>query len=335
MNLPQGIQLRSIGSFLVGGAIRSLRGLPPRQARLAQGAEPRAIDPNGDLMTGQLYAQVFELAQPRWPVPVVFWHGGGMTGVNWETTPDGRPGWLWLFLQAGFNVIVCDAFERGRASWSPYPEIYAQEPIFRTLDEGWSLFRIGPEGGYASEPARRRAHPGTRFPVRAYDAFAQQWVARWPGHEAPTLAAYDRLLGRVGACVLVGHSQGGGFALAAARRHAQSVLATVALEPSGAPTAEVDVDVAIEVDAGLPAHLLVWGDRVLEHPQWRRYREVVDAYARRIASRGTATLTVDLAAEGVFGNSHFLMMDDNSAELALRVQQWIAALPALQAVERR
>ncbi|MDE2503669.1 MAG: hypothetical protein KGL18_11950, partial [Burkholderiales bacterium] len=94
-------------------------------------------------------------------------------------------------------------------------------------------------------------------------------------------------------------------------------------------------DVAIEVDAGLPAHLLVWGDRVLEHPQWRRYREVVDAYARRIADRGVATLTVDLAAEGVFGNSHFLMMDDNSAELALRVQQWIAALPALQAVERR
>ena len=32
--------------------------------------------------------------------------GGGLTGVTWETTPDGRPGWQMFFLRAGHDVWV-------------------------------------------------------------------------------------------------------------------------------------------------------------------------------------------------------------------------------------
>jgi hypothetical protein len=32
------------------------------------------------------------------------WHGGGLTGVTYETTPDGRDGWLNMFIRKGWDV---------------------------------------------------------------------------------------------------------------------------------------------------------------------------------------------------------------------------------------
>jgi hypothetical protein len=72
--------------------------------------------------------------------PLLMWHGGGLSGVTWESKPDGAPGWQQYFLKAGHDVYVSDAVERGRASWE--------------------LFRLGPEGsGYNTDPARRVVFP--------------------------------------------------------------------------------------------------------------------------------------------------------------------------------
>jgi hypothetical protein len=40
-----------------------------------------------------------------------------------------------FFLRAGFDTYVSDAVERGRASWAPYPQVYAEAPYFRTAKE--------------------------------------------------------------------------------------------------------------------------------------------------------------------------------------------------------
>jgi len=60
-----------------------LSGFPPQRRYRNDGAH----------MVGQMYAQHFRLAQPRYPIPIALWHGGGLTGASWETTPDGRAGW--------------------------------------------------------------------------------------------------------------------------------------------------------------------------------------------------------------------------------------------------
>ena len=39
-----------------------------------------------------MYAQYFLSEPPNGRPPLAFWHGGGMTGAAWETTPDGRQG---------------------------------------------------------------------------------------------------------------------------------------------------------------------------------------------------------------------------------------------------
>lgn len=321
------LQLRAIRSFFVGGTIRQLRGLPEEMRRFAQNGLPRPVDPNGDHVTGQMYVQAYLQARPRQPLPVLLWHGGGMTGANWESTPDGRPGWLTRFLQAGFDVYVSDAVERGRSSWSRWPEIYAEAPLFRSLQEGWDMFRIGPPGSYGSTAAERTAHPGQQFPVEAFDDFAAQWVPRWTGHDEITLHAYDALLQQIGDCIVVGHSQGGGFALEAVRRRPARVAAVVAVEPSGAP-ATAPMQAADAAPAGMPPHLVLWGDHLRHHPVWTGYRETVDGYARRLASAGVAAEVHDLPAWGMPGNSHFPMLDRNSDDVVHHVIDWLVRTTA-------
>ena len=117
--LPTPLQVRDIGSFHVGGRMISLTGMAPRVRVSTAGGAVHPIDPDGEMIVGQMYVQYVKLAHPRSAHPLLLWHGGGMSGVNWETTPDGRPGWQMFFLRAGFDVFVSDAVERGRASWAP------------------------------------------------------------------------------------------------------------------------------------------------------------------------------------------------------------------------
>lgn len=174
------LKIREISSFHVGGRIAELSGLPEREVVFSPGAPPMRLNPNGQFQVEQMYAQVVRLQNPRSRYPLILAHGGGLTGVTYETTPDGRPGWRMFFLRAGHDVIVTDAMERGRAGWARFPEVLAGEPIFRTMGEGWGLFRVGPQAGWNLDAARRQAFPDTLFPVAAWNRFMMQGVPRWP-----------------------------------------------------------------------------------------------------------------------------------------------------------
>lgn len=276
---------------------------------------PREVNPNGVHTHGQMYVQHYQLHEPRHAVPVLLWHGGGMTGCTWETTPDGRPGWLWRFLEAGYDVFVSDAVERGRSSWAMVPQIFKEQPVFRTHEEGWKTFRIGLE--YAEVAAERHVFPHQKFPTEAFDEFAKQWVPRWPGHEAIILDAYAKLIQTVGRCVVVGHSQGAGFAVETARHLPQVIEAVVAVEPGGMPDSIPDMP--------MPPHLVVWGDHIEASGQhWMTYRNQARSYLAAAGDLLPATV-LDLPAEGFRGNSHFPMMDVNSDLVFERVKSWLGA----------
>ncbi|MCO6416589.1 esterase [Siccirubricoccus sp. KC 17139] len=314
------LEVREIGSLHVGGRIATLSGLPQRQMTFSAGAPPVMLDPNGEFQVEQMYAQYVKLANPRARFPLLLWHGGGLTGVTWETTPDGRPGWQMFFLRAGHDVYVSDAMERGRSGWARFPEILPGEPVFRPLGEGWSLFRLGEPAGWNRDPARRVAHAESRFPIAAWDQFMKQGVPRWATTDRQIQAAYDAYVQAVCPCVVVVHSQGGNFGFNAVLHAPDKIRALIAVEPSGAPDEAAD---AARVK-GVP-HLVVWGDYVAEHPFWSRARQNIERWQARIREAGGTAETLDLPAEGVRGNSHMLMMDTNSDEIATRVQGWMAA----------
>ena len=314
------VSIAGIDSFHIGGQVVKLQDQPKLQMRVAGDGVTREVDLNGSYVTGQLYANHVKLATPQHEVPVMFWHGGAMTGVTWETTPDGRPGWQWLFLENGYDVIVTDAVERGRASWSPYPQIYKSGPVFRTKEESWGMYRFGPVSGYHDDPVKRQAFDGQRFPMSGVDALGAQLVPRWSIHDAESLAAYEALLRRVGPVHLVAHSQGGWFALNMVLRAPELIKSVVVIEPAGAP-ANLSADDLARIKH-IP-HLFVWADYIDVVPAWKKYRDGADSFMAAWGAAGGISDLLDLPAEGIRGNSHVPMMDDNSAEIADMVNDWI------------
>ena len=173
------LSVADVGSFHVGGRAVSLSGLPTKDVVFTAGSAPIKVDPNGDFEVEQMYVQYVKLAQPKARYPLLLWHGGGLTGVTWETKPDGKPGWQMFFLRAGHDVYVSDAVERGRASWARYPEIFTSEPLFRTKKQAWEDFRIGPVGSYKLNPSERVALPGQMLQFPPFERKRNEWF--FPG----------------------------------------------------------------------------------------------------------------------------------------------------------
>ena len=311
------MKIKEIGSFFVGGKIVSLKGLPSYEAVVVAGGPKRLIDPNGDFMTGQMYVQFVKQEEPCCEYPVLMWHGGGCTGVTWESTPDGRPGWQMDFLQAGYDVYTSDGMERGRSSWSRFPEIYESEPIFRVLKDYWEFFRIGPH--YSMEKSERVAYENTQFPIEYFEDFCKQGVPRWTTNGEATHKAYDEYLEKVDPCILIAHSQGSEFAAMATLRNPEKVKALILLEPTFAPAISEENLAKI---AHIP-HLYIWGDYIDSVPLWVEYKKRPQEYFEAQKNQEIDATWIDLPEIGIKGNDHFLMVGKNSDEIAEIVKKWL------------
>ena len=116
------------------------------------------------------------------------------------------------------------------------------------------------------------------------------------------------------------HSQGGNFGFTAALNAPDKVKALIAIEPSGAPDpAKAD---AAKLK-GVP-HLIVWGDFHDKHAIWPKLVVNPNKWAAAIKAAGGTADTFELPKMGIKGNTHMLMMDRNSDEVAKLVNDWIA-----------
>jgi len=310
--------LSAMGSFHVGGREAVVTGKPVKEVMLVPGSVPTRIDPNGTYQVEQVYVQYAIPAPLRGKAPLLFWHGGGLTGATWETTPDGREGWQQFFLRQGWAAYVSDAVERGRAGWAMFPDITAGEPLFLTKADPWERFRIGAgPGSYRT----RTALPGTQFPVEAYDNFTRQLVPRWTTTDAAILAGYKAVLERVGPAIVIAHSQGGLFAFRAAQALPARVRALVLVEPSGFGETSPEALAALR---DIPV-LALYGDFIDQDARWPQIRQRgLDFYAKLRAAGGRVEVVV-LPARGIAGNSHMMMMDRNNLAIARIVQDWLVA----------
>src|SRR5438309_2015359 len=123
------IALRNIGSFRLGGRYVDISGKPTREVSI--GGATQTLNPNGTYLVEQMYVQYLLPQNRKGKVPLLMWHGGGFTGVTYESTPDGREGWQNIFVRKGWDVYVSDAVERGRAGWA-MPEVFKGDPVFLT-----------------------------------------------------------------------------------------------------------------------------------------------------------------------------------------------------------
>jgi pimeloyl-ACP methyl ester carboxylesterase len=263
--------------------------------------------------------QYFLPANRRGAVPLLMWHGGGLTGVSYETTPDGREGWLNYFIKQGWDVYNSDAVERGRAGWAMTPDIFKGEPVFLAKANPWERFRIGQSAGsWSSDPAQRKLMPNVQFPVEAYDNFVKQSVPRWTTTDDAIIRAYTELVERVCPCVILFHSQAGQFGFKVAQARPDKVKALVAIEPAG--IGDPKQAAALK---GIPT-LAVFGDNIALDARWPQIRKNDDGFFDEITKAGGKVDVLDLPKAGMRGNSHMLMMDKNNLQVAALIQEWLA-----------
>jgi len=310
----QPIVLRDMGSFHVGGRVIEISGQPVKEVVFTPGGVPATVDPNGKYQVEQMYVQYFLPTVRKGKLPLLMWHGGGLTGVTYETKPDGGEGWMNDFIRKGWDTYVSDAVERGRSSWTP---TFKGDPIVLPLGDPWERFRIGPAGSWNDDPAKRTTYPGAQFPVEAYGQFMKQGVPRWVTTDDAITAAYVELIDKVCPCVLLVHSQGGGFGFKALEARPNKIKALVAIEPS------VTGDKAkLWTIKDTPVLMLI-GDNAKDHPRWSKIRAADLAYAEALRAAGGSVDFIDLPDLGIRGNSHMMMMEKNSGQIADVIQNWL------------
>jgi pimeloyl-ACP methyl ester carboxylesterase len=120
--------------------------------------------------------------------------------------------------------------------------------------------------------------------------------------------------------VIVVHSQGGNFAFSAALKFPELIKAIVAVETSGSPDPDKTDYARLK---GIPM-LWVWGDNLDRFPFWGGIVDRQERFRRGVLAAGGTGDLLRLPEAGLRGNSHMVMMDRNSDEVAVRIQQWLA-----------
>ena len=307
------LTIASQGSFFVGG----------REVQSDALSTLPAYAPSGTITVDQMYVR-YQVPAATMGRPLVLVHGCCLTGKTWETTPDGRMGWDEYFVRRGHPTYVVDQAWRGRSAGSiagvnrvrtgkaPVDEL---PTVFSAGHEpAWAIFRFGAE--------YPQVFPGMRFPLAAQGEFWKQMVPDWlnslptPNPAVPALAA---LAQRLDGAVLVSHSQSGIYPFQAAALDRAGIAGIVSIEPGACPAATGDV----APYKGLPI-LVLWGDYVELAPRWApRLKGCRDFAAAANAAGGRVEVAV-LPEMGIRGNSHMLMQDDNSLEIADWLVRWLA-----------
>jgi len=196
----------------------------------------------------------------------------------------------------GYEVHVIDNVERGRAGFAP--GLWEGDAMLRSLEEAWALFRIGTVEGFAN----RTPFDGQRFPVSHFDTFAQIFVPRWLSTTHLHVEALCAVLERTGPAIVICHSQGGEITFDAYSRADHLIEHIIALEPSGHPEDSLSLQ-----DSKLT---ICAGDNLDHEPQWQA-RQAAWAALGKTGPKANYVQSAQIGG----GNSHMLMMDDNSAEL--------------------
>ena len=313
--------LKAQGSFFVGGD----------KVEQTQG-ELGNLGPGGHITVNQMYVRYMVPQGGDGNVPVVMVHGATLTGKSWETTPDGRMGWDEYFVRKGHPVYVPDQVGRGRSGFNQavfnnaragaMPA--ANQPVWlRFSDEGvWPNFRFGSNAG--------QPYSDSQFPLTAVDELSKQGVpdVSFGGVPTPnpTLKALSDLAVQLNGAVLMGHSQSGSFPLDAALLNPAVARGLVLLEPGSCPGRYTAEQVAVL--AKIPI-LVVFGDHrdtptgIPTLPTWQGRFEACQALIARLKSAGGQAEMLNPPDRGIRGNSHMIMQDKNSLQIADLILQWV------------
>jgi hypothetical protein len=320
--------LEQQGSFAIGGTVLTSPGT----------FDPRRPSSEGGTLHGDHAYVFYQVPVDARPLPLVFWHGAGQFSKTWETTPDGREGFQNLFLRRRFSVYLLDQPRRGDAGRTTV----ASSIPAATDDQVWfGMFRFGvwPD-----------LFPGVQF-SRSPEALNQFFRSMTPNtgpFDAELNArAVAALFDKIGAGILVTHSQGGGPGWLTVMKSA-NVRAVVSYEPGSGfvfPEGEVPAPmssltgplegVAVPLERFMALTripiVLYFGDNIPAEPSpipgldnWRVRLAMARQWRDGVNRHGGDVTVVHLPDLGIRGNTHFLFSDTNNVEIANLLSKFLA-----------
>jgi len=313
-DLQKPLVLASQGSFFVGGETKAL---PPG----------RGGAPGGDSTVNQMYVQYQIPPGGDRHLPVVMVHGCCLSSKTWETTPDGRMGWDEYFVRRDRPVYLADQVSRARSGFdastmnavkagtTPPSELPAI--IWANHQIAWTVFRFGPAYG--------TAFPDGQFPIEAVGELYKQMIPdlnaqlRSPN---PTWTNMAALAVRLEGAILMGHSESGVFPQQAALIDPSAIRGMISIEQP----CPVLTDAQIATLAKIPT-LVMFGDHLGDvkggPANWADSLATCEKYVERVKAAGGDAEMMHLPKMGIRGNSHMLMQDRNSLDLADLIVTWI------------
>lgn len=283
-------------------------------------ADAWAADEFGSFYINEALVHYIRPENGRQGVSVIMVPGHNLSSSICLSTPDGRPGWAQEFADDGYDVYVINDpdydFSRGFsvAPFTSVPTLGAPHAdpgaTLAWQQDIWRRWGFGTSAG--------NAYPDTRFPTASFSVFASHYpYVSSTGRSYPN--AVTALLDMVGPSLLLAHSAGGPTAVSAAKVRSHLVPALILIEPTSPPVAA-----DFPTLAGISL-IGVYGDYIDSRNQGNR-KLATEAAAVLFSQNGGHGEVISLPEElGIFGNTHLLMQDNNSAFIADLVLDWLAA----------
>jgi pimeloyl-ACP methyl ester carboxylesterase len=322
VDLKKPLVLASQGSLFVGGEKRALPAPPPAPSSGGRGGFG-----GGDVTVNQMYVQYQVPPNGNRHLPLVMVHGCCLSSKTWETTPDGRMGWDEYFVRRDRPVYLADQVSRARSGFDASAisavKAGAQPPsalpniIYASQQVAWTVFRFGPAYG--------KAFPDGQFPIEAVDELYKQMIpdlnALLPNPN-PTWKNMAALAVQLKGAILMGHSESGFFPQQAALLDPAGIRGMISIEM---PCADLSAP-QIATLAKIPT-LVMFGDHLGDvqggPANWAQSYESCEKYVQRVKDAGGDAVMMYLPKMGIKGNSHMLMQDRNSLQLADLIIDWI------------
>ena len=309
--------LKEQGSFFVGGEKKTV-------SQPAAGPIPAQT---GEITVNQMYVQYQVPPKGDQHVPVVMVHGCCLSSKTWETTPDGRMGWSEYFVRKDRPVYLADQVSRARSGFDPtaFAEVQqgrrpaAQMPnvLDATHQVAWTVFRFGPKYG--------EAFPDEQFPMQAIDELYKQMIPDLNStlpNPNPTWKQMAALGVKLKGAVLMGHSESGFFPEEAALIDASGVRGIISIEQPCRTLSAAEVGTIAKIPT-----LFIFGDHLNDVTggpvSWQQSFAGCNALVEQLKKAGGDAEMMHLPAMGLKGNSHMLMQDKNSDQIADLVIAWI------------
>ncbi|HVZ22385.1 MAG TPA: hypothetical protein VG871_15035 [Vicinamibacterales bacterium] len=314
------LTIKEQGSFFVGGQDKTVE---------QPGFGPNAKPTSGQITVNQMYVQYQIPMKGDQHVPVVMVHGCCLSSKTWETTPDGRMGWSEYFVRKDRSVYLADQVSRARSGFDPtaFAEVRdgklaaAKMPniLSATHQVGWTVFRFGPKYG--------EVFPDEQFPMQAVGEFYKQMIpdlnSTLPQNPSPTWTQMATLGVQLHGAVLIGHSESGFYPEQAALVNPAGIKGNVSIEM---PCVTNFSPAQLATLATIPT-LVMFGDHLDDvkggPANWAQSFASCKTFVDQLKKAGGDAEMMHLPEMGIKGNSHMLMQDKNSDQLADLVIAWI------------